>query len=261
MEDYSRMRGSPLEDDLKTQTLGNSRALPAQLAEILRSRIMRQEWAEGEKFPTEAELVAAYGVSRVTVRDAMKELGRRGLITIKQGRGSFVSGNSQIRAGMQDLTSITSTIREMGQTPKMIYHHKVVRVANAKERERFSLAKDAKVLDIQRKILADGVTVCYSYDVLPLWVFPADFKTSQLTGSVFSFLKKYDGPTPVRAFAEVHAVINSDAAWDGDVPDNQFYVLLDQMHYDERTRPFMHTQGYFIEGRFNFTVVRTSPYV
>jgi GntR family transcriptional regulator len=241
--------------------LGNGKALPIQLAEILRNRIISREWAENEKFPTEAELVAMYGVSRVTVRDAMKELVRRGLITTKQGRGSYVSGNSQIRAGMQDLTSITSTIREMGHVPKMIYRHKVLRTATAEERERFSLTKDSQVLDIQRKILADGITVCYSYDVLPLWVFPKDFKTSHLTGSVFNFIEKHNGPTPIRAFAEVHAVLNPDVAWDNDVLENQLYVLLDQMHYDEKSRPFMHTKSYFIQGRFNFTVVRTSPYI
>lgn len=248
-------------DESTSQSLKNAKTLPLQLAEILRSRITSHEWAEGDKFPTEAELVAMYGVSRVTVRDAMKELVRRGLITTRQGRGSFVSGNAQIRAGMQDLTSITSTIREMGHVPKMIYHHKLVREANIEERETFSLVNDSKVLDIQRKILADGITVCYSYDVLPLWVFPKDFKPSHLSGSVFSFIDKHKGPTPIRAFAEVHAVVKPDVAWDKDVKEDQLYVLLDQLHYDENQRPFMHTKAYFVEGRFNFTVVRTSPYI
>lgn len=248
-------------DESTTHSLKNGKTLPLQLAEILRNRILNGEWEEGEKFPTEADLVSMYGVSRVTVRDAMKELVRRGLITTMQGRGSFVSGNSLIRAGMQDLTSITATIREMGHVPKMIYHHKVIRDATELERENFSLSKEGKLLDIQRKILADGITVCYSYDKLPLWAFPKDFKPSKLTGSVFEFLEKSNGPTPIRAFAEVSAVINPEVAWDGDVDEDQLYVLLDQMHFDEKQRPFMHTKSYFIQGRFNFTVVRTSPYI
>ena len=239
----------------------HGRALPNQLAQLLRDRIVAHEWQGNEKFPTEADLVKLYRVSRATVRQAMKELIRQGLITTQQGKGSFVSNNSQIFAGMQELTSITSTIKQMGHVPKMIYRHKIIRVASAKEREQLGLAKNSNVLDIQRKIQADGITVCYSYDILPLWVFPENFRASQLKGSVFSFLEKNDGPTPIRAFTEIHAVTQPEVAWDNDVSKEQLYVLLDQLHYDEKGRPVMHTSGYFVEGRFNFSVVRTSPYI
>jgi GntR family transcriptional regulator len=229
------------------------------VAENLRERLSKREWSAGEQMPTEAELVATYGVSRATVREALKTLTNQGLIITRRGRGSFVASDSTIRAGMQELSSITSTIRDMGQTPEMIYHHRLLRPATAEEREAFDLAEDdPEVLDIQRKILADGRVVCYSYDVLPRWVFPPDFKPDDLTGSVFAFLGDHDGPKPLRALAKVHAVAHPDVAWDEDYDDDQLFVLLDQMHYDDRGRPFMHTTGYFVEGRFNFTVVRTA---
>jgi GntR family transcriptional regulator len=57
----------------------------------------------------------------------------------------------------------------------------------------------------------------------------------------------------------VHAVAHPQVAWDEDFTDDQLFVLLDQLHFDQQSRPFMHTTSYFIEGRFNFTVVRTSP--
>lgn len=76
---------------------------------------------------------------------------------------------------------------------------------------------------------------------------------------MFAFLAAHDGPTPLRALARVHAVAHPQAAWDEDLVDDQLFVLLDQLHWDEQGRPFMHTTSYFIEGRFNFTVVRTTP--
>ena len=45
--------------------------------------------------------------------------------------------------------------------------------------------------------------------------------------------------------------------WDDETDGHQLYVLLDQMQVDERGRPFMHSRSFFLEGRFNFTVVRT----
>lgn len=240
--------------------LGDRKSLPVRLAEDLRDRLARREWRQGDQLPTEAELVTAYGVSRATVRQALKTLESQGLIITHRGRGSFVADDSMIRAGMQELTSITSTIREMGHVPKMIYHHRVVRPAKPDECDTFDLPENAEVLDIQRKILADDITVCYSYDVLPRWAFPADFQAADLTGSVFAYLAEHGGPTPLRALARVHAVTRPEVVWDKEgLADDQLFVLLDQLHYDERSRPFMHTTSYFIEGRFNFTVVRTSP--
>lgn len=247
------------EDLLVSGRLGDRRPLPTRLADDLRDRLARQEWRQGDQLPSEGELVSTYGVSRATVRQALKTLENQGLIITLRGRGSFVANDSMIRAGMQELTSITSTIRELGHVPKMIYHHKTLRQATTEECDTFDLSDGDEVLDIQRKILADDITVCYSYDVLPRWVFPPDFRARQLTGSVFAFLAAHGGPSPVRALARVHAVVHPDVVWDESFADDQLFVLLDQLHFDERGRPFMHTTGYFIEGRFNFTVVRTAP--
>lgn len=230
--------------------------LPTRLANDLRGRLVRHEWQVGERLPTEAELVAGYGVSRATVREAMKSLEGEGLVITRQGRGSFVAERSAIRAGMQDLKSITATIAEMGHEPGMQYHHRVVRLATPGDQEMFGLAQGDLVVDIRRRIIADGVTVAYSYDVLPRWVFPADFQPEHLTGSVFGHLAATGGPIPDRAVAQVHAVQSSDVAWDRALDEDHLFVLLDQLQYDREDRPFMHTRSYFIEGRFNFTVIR-----
>lgn len=239
--------------------LGNTKTLPTQMADDLRRRLAKREWRQGDQLPTEADLVNEYGVSRASVRQAIKTLENQGLIITKRGRGSFVADEAMIHAGMQELTSITSTIAEMGHVPGMIYHHRIIRPARPSEREMFDLARSDEVLDIQRKILADNTTVAYSYDILPRWAFPENFEPEQLTGSVFAFLAAHNGPTPLRALAQVHAVAHPQVAWDEDFTDDQLFVLLDQLQFDQHARPFMHTTSYFIEGRFNFTVVRTSP--
>jgi GntR family transcriptional regulator len=232
--------------------------LPTRLANDLRDRLGRNEWYAGEKLPTENELCEQYGVSRATVRQALRTLGNDGLIVIRQGRGSFVTESSMIRAGMQELKSITSTIAEMGHKPGMEYHHRVYREATEEDIEMFQLERGAQVLDIRRRILADDVVVAYSFDVLPRWVFPADFAPSDLTGSVFAALRESGGPVPDWGRATVHAVLSSDVAWDDRDGGEKLYVLLDQLQYDTENRPFMHTRSYFVEGKFNFTVIRTT---
>jgi len=241
-----------------TNVWGRRQPLPARLADELRARLNRTEWRPGDRLPTEAELVEEYGVSRPTVRQALKVLEAQGLVQIHHGRGTFVTDGSAIRAGMQELKSTTALVAEMGHVASVRYHHRRVRAATAEELDRFDLAPDARVLDIQVRILADGTTVAYSYDVLPLWAFPGDFQPHHLTGSVVAFLEQHEGPVPTRAVAQVHAVNDPAVAWDKKVPEDQLFVLLDQMLYDKANRPVMHSCSYFIEGRFNFTVVRQS---
>lgn len=238
--------------------LRTRRQLPALLADDLRARIRDGEWKPGDRLPTETELGTHYQVSRSTVRQAVKTLEAQGLLTSRQGKGTYLSSGPHIHAGMQQLRSITATIADRGLTPGMRYHHRRLRPARPEEQARFGLDGDAQVLDIQRRILADGETVAYSYDVLPRWVFPADFKPTDLTGSVFALLARTHGPVPMRALSEVHAVHSDSIGWGAENADHQLFVLLDQLHYDEQDRPFMHSKCYFIEGLFTFTVLRSS---
>jgi GntR family transcriptional regulator len=61
-----------------------------QIQRVLRARIESGEWDGGRPIPTEMELLAEFGVSRTTIREALGVLAREGLIVRHRGRGSFV---------------------------------------------------------------------------------------------------------------------------------------------------------------------------
>jgi GntR family transcriptional regulator, phosphonate transport system regulatory protein len=66
-------------------------ALWRRIAETLRREILEGGRPAGSRLPTEAELAARFGVNRHTVRRALEELSRAGLIRVEQGRGSFIA--------------------------------------------------------------------------------------------------------------------------------------------------------------------------
>ncbi|MGF0240891.1 FadR/GntR family transcriptional regulator [Rhodococcus sp. IEGM1300] len=66
------------------------RSLVDQALEQLRLRINQGVWAVGQRLPTEPELSAELGISRNTVREAMRVLAFSGLIEIRQGDGSYL---------------------------------------------------------------------------------------------------------------------------------------------------------------------------
>lgn len=65
--------------------------LADQAAEILLDRIRSGEWSLGEKLPGETSLAPQLGVGRSTVREAIRQLVGRGVLTTRQGSGVFVT--------------------------------------------------------------------------------------------------------------------------------------------------------------------------
>jgi DNA-binding GntR family transcriptional regulator len=71
-----------------------ARPLWAQVAGDLRSDIRSGSLAPGARLPSENELAGQYGVSRVTIRHAIKTLSEEGLVEAVHGRGTFVTDST-----------------------------------------------------------------------------------------------------------------------------------------------------------------------
>ncbi|MBS0319909.1 MAG: GntR family transcriptional regulator [Proteobacteria bacterium] len=80
----------------------------AQLAALFRRRIARGTWAPGDQLPTLDALMAEFGVARVTVRQAIAELAREGLVAPHRGRGTFVTAPPATRGGLRLATSLAA---------------------------------------------------------------------------------------------------------------------------------------------------------
>lgn len=72
-------------------TAGRRIPLHEQVCNSLRERILSGDLAPHARLPSEASLMQSFGVSRVTVRQGLKDLAAEGLVYSQQGRGSFVS--------------------------------------------------------------------------------------------------------------------------------------------------------------------------
>jgi GntR family transcriptional regulator len=68
-----------------------------QLKNILEAKIRSQEFKEKERFPSEAELGKEFNVSRITVRQALSELQKAGLVYRERGKGTFVTEGAGLK--------------------------------------------------------------------------------------------------------------------------------------------------------------------
>ena len=88
-------------------------ALYQQMAVRLENDIGRGRLRPSQKLPSEIELMAQYGVSRVTVRQAVDLLVRRGLAVRRQGKGTFISGPT-LTHDLHELRGIYETLQATG---------------------------------------------------------------------------------------------------------------------------------------------------
>ncbi len=238
--------------------LGARATLTERLTQDLNRRILAREWEPGSRLPSEADLAAAYEVSRVTVRTALQALEVRGIVRIRHGAGSFVQElGVGILAGLPQLRSISETIRELGHVPEVVWRPVVEREATDEEAERLDLDGDARtVIHLERAFLADGEPVAFSVDRIPLHRTSAGLRKALVAGSMFRLFEEH-GLQPARAVAAIHAVHEPNLAWPGTPPESTLFVVLDQVHEDPKSVPIALSRSYFVEGRFQFRVLRT----
>ena len=240
---------------MTAQRSRSNATLSARVAADLRNRIESGDWVAGDRLPGEHDLARHYDVSRATIRTALQDLESRGLTVTKHGLGTVVTAHSSShQADLRRLESMTDTIRRQGREPGMEYRTIGLRPASEDELVTLQLEPGDEVLATERALTADGETVAFSYDVIPVGLLGDDFDPREVTGSLFGLLERH-GVSAVIAVTELHAAAGSDVGW-GERPPDAVYLLLVQLHSDATGRPVALASTYFLEGRFPFGLVR-----
>ncbi|MCB2169682.1 MAG: GntR family transcriptional regulator [Deltaproteobacteria bacterium] len=86
-----------------------------QLADLLTTRIRTGEYAVGDRIPSEHQLVAAYGIGRPTVRQAIDVLVRRRMLVRRRGSGTYVAAADH-EVDLFSLAGTTSAFQRQGLT-------------------------------------------------------------------------------------------------------------------------------------------------
>jgi len=235
----------------------NKSSLSNQIRDHMRGRILAQEWSPGAKIPSEFQLTSDYEVSRVTIRTALRGLEAQGLIDIRHGSGAYTTNfGTGIRAGLQELRSISETIRELGFTAGVVIRASEVRLPTQTEADALRIPLDQSIFYMERAITANGKVVAFSYDTVKINDLSQNVIKKFSTGSVFKALEGA-GKHPVRAVSEIHAVKSELIGWGPNKPKSNLYLQLKQTHFLRDGIPLMTGSTYFVEGRFQFIIHRT----
>jgi GntR family transcriptional regulator len=126
-----------------------------QIYDILRAELGRGAWQPGDLIPTETDLMAKFGVSRIIVRQALDMLVKDGLIYRQRGKGTFVA-HPPIEQALTRIISFTDDMRRRGFRPGTEVLRAELLAAPQSLAEPLRVPAGEELAHIQRLRLADG---------------------------------------------------------------------------------------------------------
>jgi GntR family transcriptional regulator len=225
--------------------------LQADLAALIQST------PAGSRLISEPELAKQLGVSRATLREAMRTFETQGLIRRRQGAGTFVVGQVPIMdAGLEVLESIDTMARRRNLAVT-VSDLDVERVdADAEHAEELGVKVGTCVTRVRRVMRADTRPVAYLIDTLPEEVLKMDDLPHDFDGSVLDFMLERGDDLRISRAAISAANATADVAKALEIQRGDVLLKFVSQIYSSDGKILDYTFSYFIPGYFNFHVVR-----
>lgn len=240
----------------KKNAQGERKPLYQQTAEKLAALL--DELDAGDRLPSEPSLADQLGVSRATLREAMRTFENQGRIIRRQGLGTYVSQPIHvIDTGLEALESIETLAARIGLDVKMSDLGLFEREATAEESERFGLDAADGLLEIERVILAKGRPVAYLVDILPRETLPFEPDDKRFKGSILDMFLRNGKPVLGYSRTDISAVpAAAEIARYLKIQRGDVLMKMESWLYTKEGQVVDHTYSYFLPGTFRFHVLR-----
>ena len=205
-----------------------------QVESAIRARITQREWPVGSQIPSEDRLCELLGVSRITVRHAVRNLESSGLLRREHGRGTFVRSATLV-AGVRGLTSFTDEMIALGLEAGARLLDKGRVPASASIAAALGIKVGEPVARIRRLRLGSGLPIGVQETNLRLDRVPGLLEDERFGGSLYEHLQIKYGIRPLEAVEvyRVGAVGAKDAGLLG-VPKGAPAFVVERTTTDER---------------------------
>ncbi len=233
----------------------DNRHLYLQVIDRIKQDIEKGIYKEKEKLPSEFDLAKLLGVSRATLREALRILEEENVIIRRHGVGTFVNAKPLFSSGIEQLSSVTSMIVQAGMKPGTIFLSSGTVSATEEDVRHFHCSREDEIVVIERVRTANGEPVVYCVDKVPNKYLPETFSHEE--ESIFNILEEEAHRKITYAITKIepigyHERISPILQCE---PETAL-LILKQMHFDEMDEPILYSINYFRADKFSFHVLR-----
>ena len=211
----------------------------------------------GERLPSEPQLAKNLGVSRATLREALRTFETQGMIRRRQGAGTFVVGQvSVLESGLEVLESLDTIAQRLNLEISVsgLYIERLY--ANQEQADGLKLPLASRLISIRRVIRADGHPVAYLEDTLPEEFLDPEELPGDFNGSVLDFLIARDTSLTISRTAISATGATADVARALEIQREDVLLKFTSQLFVTDGSIVDFTVSYFIPGYFNFHVIR-----
>jgi GntR family transcriptional regulator len=177
-----------------------------QIKNILMAGIESGEWEPGQQIPTETSLSERFGVSKITVRQALRDLVDLGYIRREQGRGTFVS-KAKLSQGPRELTSFSEEMRRHNLPAQTKVLEQRIQGADAAVAEALHIAIGQPVIILKRLRIAACEPMGIQTAHIPAGLTPGLVELNLENVSLYEVLESRYGLFPASAREAYTAVL------------------------------------------------------
>jgi GntR family transcriptional regulator len=227
----------------------------AQIEDWLAGEITVGRLVPGDRLPAEQDLAAWFGVSRMTLRHALGELARRGLVTKTVGRrgGTFVAA-AKLEQDLTTLAGFSEQLRRGGMVAGAQVLSATQRRPGPATAAALRLADGDQVLQVRRLRLADGKPIGLEHSQFPAALFPG-MLAEPLDGSLYELLEVKYGHRPHRARESLEPVTAGAREADAlGVPQGAPLMLVERIAYGRSGQPLEFARDLFRGDRTRLVV-------
>ena len=160
-----------------------------QLKKLIQERISSGEYPVGMCLPSEREYCEEYGISRMTVRQAISDLVNEGLLWRERGKGTYVA-QQKLEQGLQALTSFTEDMKQRNMRPGTRLIHMNTCPATGHVARQLGIEDGEIVYEIARLRLADDEPMAIETAYVPIGILPNLTEERVATGSLYEIMRE-----------------------------------------------------------------------
>ena len=225
----------------------NAAPLYQQLQEAVREAILSRKLRPAEALPPERDLAQALAVSRITVRKAFDGLVDEGLLTRRQGAGTFVV--DRVEKSFTKLTSFSEDMTARGLEPTSKWVSKHQGLVTPEEALTLNLSPGSPVYRFQRLRFASGEPMALEHSTIPGFCLP----TLEAVGSSLYEALEAHGHRPARALQRLRAVLfTAEQAQLLGIEPRSAGLLIERRGFLKTGQPVEVTHSYYRGDAYDF---------